>query len=60
MPAEQRGSVYATSRGFGIRWRDERGIRHRQAGFKSRSEARRWFQELEKRRMRGDGLRLNR
>ena len=24
MPAEQRGSVYPTSRGYGIRWRDER------------------------------------
>jgi hypothetical protein len=40
MPAEARGSVYATSRGYGVRWYDEHGIRRRKAGFKSKSEAR--------------------
>ena len=54
MPAEQRGSVYPTSRGFGIQWRDEDGTRRRQAGFTSRSEARRWFEDIERKRMRGE------
>ena len=35
MPAEQRGSVYKTARGFGLRWRDEPGARRRQAGFRA-------------------------
>jgi hypothetical protein len=25
MPAEQRGQVYATAKGYGIRWYDEKG-----------------------------------
>ena len=54
MPAEQRGSVYPTSRGFGIQWRDEHGARQRQSGFKSRSEARTWFADVERKRMRGE------
>ena len=37
MPAEQRGSVYPTSRGFGIQWRDEHGTRRRQSGFTSQA-----------------------
>jgi integrase len=53
MPAEQRGSVYKTARGYGIRWRDEDGRRHRQAGFSSRSAARAWFRDVEQKRMRG-------
>jgi integrase len=53
MPAEQRGSVYATSAGYGIRWRDEHGQRRRRAGFKSKSEARRWLERVEFPRMRG-------
>jgi integrase len=60
MPAEQRGSVYTTSKGFGIQWRDETGTRRRQAGFKSRSEARAWFQDVEKKRMRGEAPALDR
>jgi integrase len=54
MPAEQRGSVYPTSRGYGIQWRDEQGVRRRQSGFTSRSEARRWFEDVERKRMRGE------
>ena len=56
MPAEQRGSVYKTAHGFGLRWRDESGARHRKAGFKSRSEARSWFAEIERKRMRGETI----
>jgi hypothetical protein len=51
VPAEQRGSVYKTSTGYGIRYYDEGG-RRRQAGFSSRSEARRWFEDVERKRMR--------
>ena len=54
MPAEQRGSVYTTANGFGIRWRDEHGRRRRQAGFPSKSAARRWFETVEKKRMLGE------
>lgn len=52
MPAEQKGSVYKTSGGFGIRWFDECGVRRRKAGFQSRSEARAWFWDVERKRMR--------
>jgi integrase len=54
MPAEQRGSVYQTANGFGLRWRDEHGQRRRQAGFPSRSAARKWFEDVERKRMRGE------
>jgi integrase len=56
MPAEQQGSVYKTATGYGIRWRDENGTRRRQAGFKSRSEARAWFRDVERKRMRGETI----
>jgi integrase len=56
MPAEQRGSVYATSSGYGIRYRDEHGRRRRQAGFPSRSAARKWFEDVERKRMRGETI----
>ena len=56
MPAEQRGSVYATADAFGIRWRDEHGQRRRQAGFPSRSAARKWFEDVERKRMRGETI----
>jgi hypothetical protein len=42
MPAELRGSVYTTSRGFGIRW-IEHGRRRYRSGFESKKEARKWF-----------------
>jgi integrase len=54
VPAEQRGQVYKTNTGYGIRWYDEAGKRRRRSGFKSRSEARRWYEEVERLRMRGD------
>lgn len=54
MPAEARGSLYRTSTGHGIRWRDEHGVLRRQSGFKSRSEARSWFEDVERKRMRGE------
>jgi hypothetical protein len=53
MPAEQRGSTYKTSTGYGIRWFDENGRRRRQAGFSSASKARMWFRDVELPRMRG-------
>jgi len=56
MPADQRGSVYPTSRGFGVRWYDEGGARRRKAGFSSRSAARAWFRDVETPRMRGETL----
>jgi len=54
MPAEQTGSVYKTTGGFGLRWYDETGVRRRRAGFSSRSAARAWFRDVELRRMRGE------
>lgn len=54
MPAAQRGQIYRTSTGYGIRWYDETGKRRRRSGFKSRSEARQWYEDVERRRMRGD------
>jgi len=53
VPAEQRGSVYTTSTGVGIRWKDETGARRRQAGFSSPSKARAWFRDVELPRMCG-------
>jgi hypothetical protein len=46
MPAEQRGSLYKTSSGHGIRWRDDAGNRRHKSGFHSRSAARRWLNNL--------------
>jgi integrase len=56
MPAEQQGSVYKTSRGYGLRWYDETGARRRQAGFSLRSAARAWFRDVEQPRMRGEAV----
>jgi integrase len=42
MPAETKGSVYPTRSGYGIRW-PENGKRQHQAGFATKTEARRWF-----------------
>jgi integrase len=45
MPAELRGSVFATRRnGYGIRWQ-ESGKRPQRSGFKTKTEAREWFRE---------------
>jgi integrase len=54
MPAEPRGWLYRTATGHGIRWRDEHGVLRRQSGFTSRSEARSWFDNVERKRMRGE------
>jgi integrase len=42
--SEQRGSIYATRGGYGIRWR-EGGQRRFQSGFRTKTEARAWFRE---------------
>jgi integrase len=42
MPADPRGYVFPTKNGVGIRWR-ENGRQPQQSGFKTRTEARRWF-----------------
>jgi integrase len=56
MPADQRGSVYKTSGGYGLRWYEETGRRRRKAGFRSKSEARGWFRDVELKRMRGEAV----
>jgi integrase len=43
MPRTTVGSVYQTKTGWGIRWPEDRRRRHR-AGFRTKTEARRWFQ----------------
>ena len=53
MPAEQLlGHVYETRRGWGIRWR-EHGRRRYQSGFKTKTEARQWFEDEVRPRLRG-------
>jgi integrase len=44
MPRRTTGSVYRTADGYGIRWPED-GRRPHQAGFKTKTEARRWFAE---------------
>lgn len=44
MPRQTRGSVYRTKTGFGIRWPEE-GQRRFQAGFRTKTDARDWFNE---------------
>jgi integrase len=44
MPRRTTGSVYETATGYGIRWPED-GQRPHQAGFKTKTEARRWFLE---------------
>jgi hypothetical protein len=39
------GLVYATKRGYGIRWRDAAGAQHRRAGFETKRDARRWLRD---------------
>lgn len=52
MPAELRGSVYTTSRGFGIRW-IEHGRRRYRSGFDSKKDARQWFTDEVRPRLNG-------
>jgi len=56
VPADQMGSVYRTSKGFGLRWYDEARTRRRKAGFSSRSAARAWLRDVEIPRMRGERI----
>jgi integrase len=42
MPRRTNGSVYRTTTGYGIRWPED-GRRPHHAGFKTKTEARRWF-----------------
>ncbi len=42
--SEQRGSVYRTATGYGIRWWQD-GLRQHQSGFRTKTEARTWFRE---------------
>lgn len=42
MPRRTNGSVYRTATGYGIRWPED-GRRPHRAGFKTKTEARRWF-----------------
>jgi integrase len=44
MPRRTTGSVYRTADGYGIRW-PENGERPHQAGFRTKTDARRWFSE---------------
>jgi integrase len=44
MPRRTQGSVYETTTGFGIRWPED-GRRPHQDGFKTKTEAKRWFTE---------------
>ncbi len=44
MPRHTQGSVYRTAGGYGIRW-PENGQRPHRAGFRTKTEARRWFTE---------------
>lgn len=54
MPRQTRGSVYQTKAGWGIRW-PEGGKRRHQDGFRTRTEAREWFDEHVRPRLRRGG-----
>jgi hypothetical protein len=51
-PADQRGSIYTTKRGHGIRWL-EGGTRRHQSGFETKTAARQWFADNVLPRLRG-------
>jgi integrase len=53
MPSVQRGQPYKTTRGWGCRYYDEHGFRQRKSGFKTRSEAIDWFENVERPRQLG-------
>src|SRR5687768_17529477 len=44
MPAQTRGSVFRAGDGWGIRWPED-GRRPQKTGFRTKTEARRWFAE---------------
>jgi hypothetical protein len=52
MPAETQGSLYTTRRGYGIRWL-EHGRRRYRSGFQTKREARQWFEDEVRPRLRG-------
>jgi hypothetical protein len=54
MPADrgQQGSPYPTRSGYGIRWR-ENGKRRFRSGFETKRDARRWFEDEIRPRLRG-------
>ena len=52
MPAEAQGSLYATRRGYGIRWL-EHGNRRYRSGFETKRDARQWFEDEVRPRLRG-------
>jgi integrase len=52
MPAEAQGSLYATKRGYGIRW-IEHGRRRHRSGFATKRDARQWFEDEVRPRLRG-------
>jgi integrase len=52
MPAEAQGSLYSTSSGYGIRWR-ENGKRRFRSCFETKRDARRWFEDGVRPRLRG-------
>jgi hypothetical protein len=52
MPAELKGSVYPTRKGYGIRWL-ENGRRRYEAGFETKRDARRWFDDEVRPRLHG-------
>jgi hypothetical protein len=52
MPAEAQGSLYATKRGYGIRWL-EHGSRRYRSGFQTKREAHQWFEDEIRPRLRG-------
>jgi integrase len=54
MPAEPRGSIYATAAGHGIRWR-ENGKRMHQSPLKNKRDAYRWFADNVAPRLRNKG-----
>jgi integrase len=52
MAAEARGSIYTTSTGYGIRWL-ENGRRRFESGFATKRDARQWFEDEVRPRLRG-------
>ena len=52
VPASQRGSLYRTKKGWGIRWY-ENGKRRHESGFKSQTEAREWWHNVVRPRLLG-------
>jgi hypothetical protein len=44
VPAEQRGSIFRTRTGYGIRWYGPGKTRRQKSGFATKREARRWWE----------------